>query len=75
VREELIASSHDVQGIGRYIEADSLAYLSLEGMLASVGGKDDSYCSACWTGTYPVPISSEDRRQIRLFPIRVNEGE
>ncbi|MFL6200098.1 MAG: amidophosphoribosyltransferase [Thermoanaerobaculia bacterium] len=67
-REELIAAHHSIEEIRQYIEADSLAYLSLEGMLASVSGPAGSYCTACWTGDYPVP--NGDRRQAELFPIR-----
>ncbi|HEX5715870.1 MAG TPA: amidophosphoribosyltransferase [Thermoanaerobaculia bacterium] len=67
-REELIASRHSIEEIRQYVEADSLAYLSLEGMLASVSGPAESYCTACWTGDYPVP--NGDRRQAELFPIR-----
>jgi amidophosphoribosyltransferase len=67
-REELIASHHSIEEIRQFIEADSLAYLSLEGMLASVSGPAESYCTACWTGDYPVP--NGDRRQAELFPIR-----
>jgi amidophosphoribosyltransferase len=71
-REELIAAHHSVEDIRRYIEADSLAYLSLEGMLGSVSGPPESYCTACWTGDYPVP--NGERRQPELFPIRAEEG-
>lgn len=73
-RDELIAAQHSLEEIRQYIEADSLAYLSLEGMLGSVSGPPDSYCTACWTGDYRVPITPGDRRQAELFPIRV-EGE
>jgi amidophosphoribosyltransferase len=73
-RGELIAAHHSVEEIRQYIEADSLAYLSLDGMLASVTGPRESYCTACWTGDYRVPIAPGDRRQAELFPIRV-EGE
>jgi amidophosphoribosyltransferase len=73
-RGELIASEHSVEEIRNYVDADSLAYLSLEGMLASVSGPRDSYCTACWTGEYRVPISAEDKRQAELFPIRAEEG-
>ena len=73
-RAELIAASHDVEGIREFIEADSLGYLSLDGMLAAVSGPKDSYCTACWTGDYRVPISPQDQRQAELFPIRA-EGE
>jgi amidophosphoribosyltransferase len=74
-REELIASDRDVEEVRRYVGADSLAYLSLEGMLSAVSGPAESYCTACWTGEYRVPISARDRRQAELFPIRVEEGE
>jgi len=71
-RNELIAAHHSLEEIRGYVEADSLAYLSLDGMLGSVSGPRDSYCTACWTGDYRVV--PEDRRQAELFPIRA-EGE
>jgi amidophosphoribosyltransferase len=74
-REELIAADSEVEDIRRQVGADSLAYLSLDGMLASVQGDPDSYCTACWTGDYRVPVSAEDRRQAELFPIRAEEGD
>jgi amidophosphoribosyltransferase len=74
-RDELIAANHDVEEIRRFVEADSLAYLSLDGLLSSVSGPKESYCTACWTGDYRCPISPEDRRQAELFPIRVEERE
>jgi amidophosphoribosyltransferase len=74
-REELIASSHTIDEIRQFIGADSLAYLSLEGLLGCVSAKPSSYCTACWSGEYRVPISSEDRRQAELFPIRAEEEE
>ena len=73
-RDELIAAHHSIDEIREFIGADSLAYLSLEGMLASVSGPKDTYCTACWTGEYRVPLSPYDTRQAELFPIRV-EGE
>jgi len=73
-RGELIAAHKSIEEIRQFIEADSLAYLSLDGMLAAVSGPRDSYCTACWTGDYRVPIAPGDRRQAELFPIRV-EGE
>jgi amidophosphoribosyltransferase len=74
-REELIAAEHPVEQIRAEVGADSLAYLSLDGMLGAVSGAPESYCTACWTGDYRVPISEADRRQAELFPIRVEEGE
>jgi amidophosphoribosyltransferase len=70
---ELIASDHDVDEIRDFAGADSLAYLSLDGMLSCVSGRRQSYCTACWTGEYPVDPSAVDRRQHELFPIRTEE--
>jgi amidophosphoribosyltransferase len=56
-RRDLIASSHSVEAIRDYIEADSLGYLSEEGMLEAVRNGDDPgrlYCTACFSGHYPV---------------------
>ncbi len=74
-REELIASSHSIPEIAGFVGADSLSYLSLEGMLEAVSGPADSYCTACWTGEYRIAVSAEDRRQAELFPIRSEEME
>lgn len=74
-REELIASSRDVEEIREYIGADSLAYLSMEATLSAVSGDPASYCTACWTGDYPVALSQADSSQQELFPIRLEEQE
>jgi len=58
-RSELIASSHTVDEIKRYIRADSLGYLSLEGMYRAVG-ESQSFCTACYTNSYPVPFPKEE---------------
>jgi amidophosphoribosyltransferase len=53
-KNELIAANHSVEGIRQFIEADTLAYLSLEGLLASVRDEHHvGYCTACYTGNYP----------------------
>jgi amidophosphoribosyltransferase len=53
-REELIASSHSVEEIADYIGVDSLAYLSLEGMLRAMPFQRDHFCLSCFEGDYPV---------------------
>ncbi len=53
-KEELISSKMSVEEIKDYIGADTLAYLSIPGLLRSVGN-DQSYCMACFDGNYPVP--------------------
>jgi amidophosphoribosyltransferase len=55
-REELVAADTDVDGVRRFLGADSLAYLSLEGLLAATGAPGDSFCRACFDGRYPVPV-------------------
>ncbi|MFL6375193.1 MAG: amidophosphoribosyltransferase [Pyrinomonadaceae bacterium] len=56
-RQDLIASRMSVEEIREYIGADSLGYLSLEGMLGAIGIDPTSACSACWTGHYPTLIA------------------
>ncbi len=56
VRNELIAASHAVEEIATYLRVDSLAYLSLAGLLAATG-EGDCYCDACFTGEYPVSFA------------------
>ena len=53
-RKELISSSHSIEEIRKYITADSLGYLSEEGLMAAVGAPKESYCRACFSGGYPV---------------------
>jgi amidophosphoribosyltransferase len=53
-KRELIAANQSVQEICEFIEADSLAYLSLDGLLQACHGEENnSYCTACYTGVYP----------------------
>ena len=74
-RDELIAARFELDGIREYIEADSLAYLSIDGMLGCLSGSTGSYCTACWTGKYAVPISKVHPKQGRLFPIATERTE
>jgi len=59
VRSELIASSHKVKEIQKYITANSLAYLSLEGLKKCVQTEADDFCYACFTGDYPLPFPAD----------------
>src|SRR5215207_953030 len=58
-KSELIAANMSVEDIREFIEADSLGYLSLEGMIAATGVSPDSSCVACWNGQYPTRITRE----------------
>jgi len=53
-KEELIASKLSTDEIAKYIEADSLAYLSIDGLVRAVKDKKENYCFACFDGNYPV---------------------
>ena len=55
-RQELIAADLSVEQICAYIGADSLGYLSLEGMVEAAGGEKGSFCRACFDGEYPIAI-------------------
>jgi amidophosphoribosyltransferase len=57
-KAELIAAQMSVEEVRRYIEADSLGYLSLEGMLESIGLEKNSSCVACWNGKYPTAVAN-----------------
>ncbi|MSP15548.1 MAG: amidophosphoribosyltransferase [Myxococcales bacterium] len=68
-RSELIAASHTVEEIKRYLSCDSLGYLSQEGLMAAVeaGPKGaQRFCDACFTGSYPVRIESHQGNLVRL---------
>ena len=67
-KRDLIAANNTVQEICRYIEADSLAYLSLDGLKQSCdGGEGNQYCVACYTGNYPT--AWVDVREILAAPV------
>jgi len=74
-RSELVAASHTVEEIGRYVTSDTLAYLSHDGMMNAVASPDSGssgqgYCSACFTGQYPVALGSDNLVALRA-PSRV----
>jgi amidophosphoribosyltransferase len=67
-REELIANDHSVDEICKIIGADSLRYLSLEGLRASARSLKGGFCDGCFSDEYPVPIESSDNPpQLSLF--------
>jgi amidophosphoribosyltransferase len=67
-REELLASHQTVEEIRRYITADSLAYLSWDGLYSFDGADREGYCDACFTGNYPIEIPKQKGpAQLHLF--------
>ena len=69
-RSELIAATHTLEEIRKYLEADSLSYLSLDGLLAGVNSHRSDYCTSCYTGHYPVPFPKDQASQLTL-PLKV----
>lgn len=65
-RQELIASSHMVEEIRKYITADSLAYLTIEG-LKEVLPNPENYCLACFNNSYPIHFPKEESLQMELM--------
>jgi len=65
-RSELIAATHSLEEICRFIGADSLGYLSLDGLLSAVGSERKSYCTSCYTGDYPVAVPQNEAAYLQL---------
>jgi amidophosphoribosyltransferase len=71
-RSKLMAANHSLDEIRRYLNADSLAYLSEAGMVKSTGLPAESFCMACYNGKYPVPYDAQvdkhiiERRRARI---------
>jgi amidophosphoribosyltransferase len=63
-RSKLAAANHTKDEIRKYLNADSLNYLSLDGLVAATGRPKNSYCMACYDGDYPVPFDPLLDKQI-----------
>ncbi len=60
LNSELIAANHSIDEIRRYVEADSIAYLSIEALREAVADNQNQYCYACYTGDYPTDLVQID---------------
>jgi amidophosphoribosyltransferase len=65
-RSQLIASTHSTEEIGKYITADTVSYLTIDGLREAVGAEindgSSGFCEACFTGEYPIPLGDEEQR-------------
>jgi amidophosphoribosyltransferase len=73
-RSKLLASRHSVEEMARLIGADTLAFISIDGLYRALGrkGRDAAnpyYCDACFTGEYPVPLPDMDERTGRQLSL------
>ncbi len=57
-KKELLAHNRDLEQIKQFLEVDSIGYMSLEGLLSCAVLPDDHYCTACWSGKYPIPVDT-----------------
>lgn len=70
---ELIAHGRTVEQIAAFLEVDSLAYLSLDGLLRCMSQPRETYCTACWSGHYKIPVDAAggklgfERSQMKMF--------
>jgi len=64
-KKELIASNYTVPEIRDYLGVDSLAYLSVEGLLKCCGGSQKSFCVGCFTDQYPVPLMDFSKKDLK----------
>jgi len=72
-RSELIAATHTLEEIRKYLNADSVRYLSLEGLTGAVPGGRQSYCTSCYTGVYPVAFPRDEEAYLQLA-LKLNPG-
>jgi len=68
-RWQLIAARKTIPEIREYLDADSLGYLSLDGLIRAVDLPRDIFCLACFTGVYPIPVQIEmDKLALEILP-------
>src|SRR5678816_1448821 len=65
-RSELIAATHTLEEIRKYLNADSVGYLSLQGLTDGVKGGRSKYCTSCYTGVYPVAFPRDEAAYLQL---------
>jgi amidophosphoribosyltransferase len=73
-RADLIAATHTIREIEKFIGADSLRYLSLDGLLGCVNGHRANYCTSCYTGKYPIPFPRDEAQHLQLPLKLVKQG-
>jgi amidophosphoribosyltransferase len=74
-RAELIAATHTTEEIRKYLNAETLSYLTLDGLMHGVGNGSKSYCTSCYTGVYPVAFPRNEQAYLQLTLKRVDEED
>jgi amidophosphoribosyltransferase len=65
-RDELVAASRDLEEVRQFVGADSLAHLSLDGLVAATEAPKNAFCRACFDGEYPVPVGDREPSKFAL---------
>ena len=65
-KSELIAATHTLDEIRKFVDADTLAYLSLAGLRSAVDSQQNDYCTSCYTGIYPVAFPRNEQAYLQL---------
>jgi amidophosphoribosyltransferase len=73
-RQELVAADLAVDEITAYVGADSLGYLSIDGMVAATGADPEGFCSACFDGRYPIPVPEAAGKFVLEAQLRLPTG-
>jgi amidophosphoribosyltransferase len=74
-KSELIGATHTIEEIREFLEADSVGYLSLDGLLSAVKDQKSAYCTSCYTGVYPVEFPRDEATYLQLALKLDNKGE
>ncbi|MDE2043209.1 MAG: amidophosphoribosyltransferase, partial [Alphaproteobacteria bacterium] len=79
-RNKLLAAQHDLMGMTDYIDADSLAFISINGLYRALGeaGRDPacpSHCDACFTGDYPTRLTDHEGAEMRAGQLSLLDPE
>ncbi|MFB0554588.1 MAG: amidophosphoribosyltransferase, partial [Phycisphaerae bacterium] len=75
-KEELLANNRDLEQIKKFLEVDSVGYMSLGGMLQCATLPEDHYCTACWSGKYKIPVDiAVNKFSMECYQMRMFEKE
>ena len=66
--EELLATNRNLEQIKDFLEVDSIGYQSLDGLLSCAALPKDHYCTACWSGKYPIPVDTKFNKSAMEHP-------
>jgi amidophosphoribosyltransferase len=66
--DELVAGNKKIDEVKKIIDVDSLSYLSLEGTLKSTSKSGNNFCTACFSGEYPIEMKGKNDQEVSTIP-------